>query len=230
MEQDGFTRMMDDAAAFFCDLAQNNSKDWFAPRKDHYQNAIKKPAELLGDLLAEDFARLSGHPYQPKLFRIYRDVRFSKDKTPLNAHLHLLWRQPEDDQFAPAFFFGAAPNYTTAGFGIMGLKGEALARWRIFVDAHGDDLRAKIANSGMSLSDWGDPPLKRVPAPHAKDHPHADLLKRKSLVISTELGDTWRSHPGGLLAALRDQFKATLPVADLLKTHFAKAKPAEITR
>lgn len=216
MSADGFTQLIDISNAFFAELSNNNSKDWFNPRKDHYNENIKKPAEFLGEVLAEDFSRISGQTYVPKLFRIYRDVRFSKDKTPLNAHLHMIWKQPGDQPFAPAFFFGSEPGDMTVGFGVMGLKGAALTRFRAFVDHWGDQLIDAIGQSGMDWSDWGDAPLKRVPAPYDGDHPHADILKRKSLIISTKMDEAWRVHDGGLVKAIRTQFEKTLPLAKLL--------------
>ena len=216
MGVDGFTQLIDDANAFFAELKVNNTKEWFTPRKDHYTQNIKKPAEFLGDVLAEDFSRIAGVTYQPKLFRIYRDVRFSKDKTPLNAHLHMIWRQPGDNPFAPAFFFGSEPGDMTVGFGVMGLKGETLNRFRAFVDHWGDDLQDAISAAGMSWSDWGAPALKRVPAPYDADHPHADVLKRKSMIVSTGMSDDWRRGEGGLVAALRARFERTLPLQNLL--------------
>ncbi len=221
MGQNGFTRLIDDSNAFFAGLKQNNTKDWFAPRKDHYNTNIKKPAEFLGDVLAEDFSRISGQVYQPKLFRIYRDVRFSKDKTPFNAHLHMIWRQPGDSPFAPAFFFGSEPGEMTVGFGVMGLKGESLARFRAFIDTWGDEVQEAIEESGMTWSDWGGPPLKRVPPPYDKDHPHGDLLKRKSMVISTQMTSDWRSAKGGLVKAISTHFQNTRALANLMKNHLS---------
>lgn len=221
MTTDGFAQLIDDANAFFVALAQNNTKDWFNPRKDHYTTNIKKPAEFLGEVLAEDFSRIAETSYQPKLFRIYRDVRFSKDKTPLNAHLHMIWRQSGDAPFAPAFFFGSKPSEMTTGFGIMGLKGPSLARFRAFVDSNGDELEAAIIASGMTWSDWGAPSLKRVPAPYPKDHPQAEILKRKSLILNTRMDESWRSAKGGLVGALRAQFDRTMPLQKLLRAELA---------
>jgi len=219
MTQDGFTQLIDDSNAFFAELKPNNTKDWFAPRKEHFTAKIKKPAEFLGEVLAEDFSRMTRQSYQPKLFRIYRDVRFSKDKTPLNAHLHMIWRPPGENPFAPAFFFGSEPGQMTVGFGVMGLKGPSLARFRGFVDHWGDQLVSAIKDSGMEWSDWGAPPLKRVPAPYDKDHRHGDLLRKKSMIVSAEMTQDWRSTEGGLVAAIRGHFERTLPLANLLKEH-----------
>lgn len=204
---DGFTQMIDDSNAFFAELARNNTKDWFAPRKDHYTANIKKPAELFSEILAEDFTQISRIGHTPKLFRIYRDVRFSKDKTPLNAHLHILWSQTSDAPFAPAFFFGSDPHGITVGTGVMGLQGEALTRYRAFIDNWGDQLDEAIEASGLAPSNWGPAPLKRVPSPYDKDHPHAEHLKRKSLIVSGLLDAGWRTHKSGLTGAVKDAFR-----------------------
>lgn len=220
-EIDGFTQMIDDANAFFTELAQNNNKEWFNPRKDHYTQNIKKPAEFFADLLADDFSRLSGQPYKPKVFRIYRDVRFSKDKTPLNTHLHILWSSVGDNPFAPAFFFASEPEYLGVGFGIPSLKGAPLARFRAFVDSWGDELVDAIEETGMAFSDWGAAPLKRVPKPYDPDHPHAELLKKKGLLLGAPLGQDWRTDEGGLIKTVREQFEAAGPVRSLLNARLS---------
>ena len=79
---DGFSDLVVRSNAFFSELAANYTRDWFEAHKSTYTDDIKKPAEFLGDILAEDLSRLSGTTLKPKLFRVYRDVRFSKDKTP----------------------------------------------------------------------------------------------------------------------------------------------------
>lgn len=213
MRDDGFNMMIDDSVEFFRDLKQNNSKDWFAPRKDHYNARIKKPAELFASLLAEDFSGMAGIDLKPKVFRIYRDVRFSKDKTPLNTHLHIAWNAGTH-RFSPAFFFAAEVDGLHVGCGIMGLKGEDLVRYRAFIDCWGDQFEEAVAATGMAASDWGDEPLKRVPAPYDPDHPHAGLLKQKKIVLGRPIADGWRED--GIYAAVKQAFRDTGPLRDLL--------------
>ncbi len=212
---DGFTQMIDDGNAFFAELAQNNTKDWFNPRKDHYVENIRKPAEFFADLLADDFSRIAGRAMKPKVFRIYRDVRFSKDKTPLNAHLHILWSPVGDNSFAPAFFFASSPADLSVGFGMPVLKGAALTRFRAFIDVWGDQLVDAVDKTGMTYSNWGAAPLKRVPKPYDPDHPHADLLRKKGLILGAPLGQDWREAEGGLVTAVRAKFEGTEPLRRL---------------
>ncbi|MBF9049248.1 TIGR02453 family protein [Roseobacter sp. HKCCD9010] len=216
---DGFTQMIDDSTAFFAELAQNNRKDWFDPRKDHYTQAIKKPAELFSELMAEELTKLLGRSMKGKVFRIYRDVRFSKDKTPYNTHLHILWSGTGDGPFNPGVFFAADTDGLWVGYGLPGLKGDALTRFRAFIDAKGAALAETLAATDMTLSTWGPEPLKRVPAPYAADHPQADLLKRKNLVIGAPVASDWRDHSNGLIGAVLDAVRVTLPLDRLFATH-----------
>ena len=217
---DAFSQMVDRAIAFFEDLAANNTKDWFEPRKAAFRDDIQAPAELLRDVLRDDIARLTGAQMQGKLFRIHRDVRFSKDKTPFHTHLHLMWRPPHDP--APAWFFGASPEYLVVGMGIMAMQGDALQRYREFVDADGDTLAEALAeaetSTGARLSEWGPAPLKRVPKPFEADHPHADLLRRKALAVSASLPERWRDD--GLVPTIMVQVRGLVPLWRVLDSAF----------
>ncbi|MFL4468686.1 TIGR02453 family protein [Tateyamaria armeniaca] len=218
---DGFEKMVDEACAFFTQLDANNSKDWFNPRKDHYKEAIAAPAGFFADLMAEDLARLTGKAHAPKVFRIYRDVRFSKDKTPLNTHLHVMWSPADKDVLAPSWFWGLSPDYFILGMGVMGLQGESLTRYRAFVDSWGDGLQEALddaaADLGATLSDWGPAPLKKVPKPYDADHPHADLLKRKALAVSAPIPENWRDT--GVVKATLNNVEGLLPVWEMFDKH-----------
>ena len=216
MTTDGFTQMIDDSNAFFAELKKNNTKEWFDPRKDQYQESIKKPAEFFADLMVDDLSRMAGRAMKPKVFRIYRDVRFSKDKTPFKTHLHILWSPAEEGPFAPVYFFGTEPGDMTVGFGLTEMKGQELTQFRTFVDQWGDELQTAIAATGMEVSSWGPAPLKRVPKPYDPEHPHADLLKRKNLILRNKMDNSWRKADGGLLSAVRRHFEAAEPFRKLL--------------
>ncbi len=142
---------------------------------------------MFAELLAEDLSRQTGVAHAPKLFRIYRDVRFAKDKSPYNPWLHILWRPASADDLAPGWFFSCAPGELVLGLGVVSLKGPALTRYREWIDKRGDlvsDAMTEVARaSGAQLSDFGAAPLTRVPKHYAADHPHADLLKRKGIAM-----------------------------------------------
>ncbi len=218
---DGFSDMIQRANGFFTELKANNTKDFYEPRKAFYRDEIKKPAELFGDLFAEDLSRHTGKPHGSKLFRIHRDVRFSKDKTPYNAHLHLMWKPPSDGP-VPVWFFGASPDYIILGMGLPGLQGPDLTRFRALVDRDGDEVTDAMDQAretlGAEISDWGPPALKRVPKPYDQDHPHGALLKRKALTLSAPLPDGWQAD--GLLPCLNRMVPAYLPLWSLFEGAF----------
>ncbi len=214
---DSFEQMVDAAQRFFLELARNNSKDWFAERKAHYESEIRKPAVLFADLVAQDLTALTGEALRSKVFRIYRDVRFSKDKTPLNTHLHLSWSPSTPE--SPTWFWGLSPEYFILGMGYMGLDAAGLQRFRALVDAEGDaltDAASEVGQKiGAQISDFGPAPLKRVPKPFAPDHPHADLLKRKAFALHAPMPNTWRD--AGLVATVRQTAQALMPVYEILR-------------
>lgn len=217
---DGFTELIDEAVSFFAELRADNTKAFYEPRKTHYTERIKKPAELLGEIVAEDLGRRTGVALKPKVFRIHRDVRFSKDKTPYNTHLHLMWT--EEAETAPAWFFGASPDYMILGTGAMYFKGPTLTQYRAFVDREGADLEASLTAAQTAvraeLSGWGPEPLKRVPKPYDPDHPQADLLKRKSLAVTAPFPEDWRSL--GLIRSMMGLADGLMPLWRLLHREF----------
>lgn len=217
-EPDGFTQMIDRSERFFAELAENNTRDWFEPRKAIYVDEIRKPATFLAEIMAEELSRQTGRALKPKVFRIYRDVRFSKDKTPYNAHLHMIWTETAGEPLAPVYFFGVAPGKMDLGCGVIRMEGAGLTRYRAFIDRSGDALREGMEETGATLSDWGPDPLKRVPKPYGAEHPHAELLKRKALIFDVPAPAHWRSHSGGLVSALRESFAVVSPLCDLLRT------------
>jgi uncharacterized protein (TIGR02453 family) len=219
---DGFQLLVDDARAFFHELEANNTRDWFEPRKSHYASAIRQPAELLCGLVGEEISLMTSVPHSGKVYRIHRDVRFSKDKRPYNPHLHMLWSQGsgrDKEDTAPAWFFACSPTMLTINMGIPALKGGALAAYRDMVDAHGDALTEAIERTGCDYSGWGEEPLKKVPTPYTTDHSHAEMLKRRSLILDAPLGEEWRREDGGLVLAITNRCATLLPVWRLLEAH-----------
>lgn len=214
---DGFEAMIDAATDFFPKLAANNTKEWFEPQKAFYKAEIEGPAKLFADAIGASLGQMTGQGLKPKVFRIYRDVRFSKDKTPFNTHLHLSWAPADEDR--PTWFWGLSPDYFILGMGFMGLKGALLDRYRRFVDAQGAPLEAAIAAAAPAqLSDYGPEPLKRVPKPFPPDHPQAELLKRKAFSLHMPLGADWRQD--GILKTTDAAARHLRSLHEMLSTHF----------
>lgn len=184
---DPLSRLIPEARAFLTELAANNSRDWFTLHKARYDAGLKTPALIL----LEQIAAHLGPGTATKLFRPQRDVRFSKDKTPYNTHLHLLWTTPGGAQY----FFGLSSNYVTSGGGRMGFDAASLARYRDRLPTLGPALQAEIDALTAQGARLSEPELKRPAAPIAPGDPLADLARRRSLTL-------WFDHDAGLTDVL----------------------------
>ena len=206
---DPFEELIPEARSFLGALANNNSREWFAEHKDRYEAALKRPSLLLLDQIAAQLQARSEQPVTTKLFRPHRDVRFSRDKTPYNTHLHMLWQVGQ-----AALFFGVAPGYVSFGGGVMAFDKDQLTNWRATVDS---EKGGEIAELSQALTTKGyapdAPELKRVPAPFDRDHPRAGLLRHKSFKL-------WRQLPeqdwGAPTAALQSGAEDLMPLLELL--------------
>ncbi len=176
-----FAGFPEDSSRFLAELKANNNREWFAENKQRYETSLKQPAEAFAAALSERLEELTGAAHTSKIFRIHRDVRFSKDKTPYNAHLHIGF-MPEDSASAAGWYFGMYAKKATLGAGVFALEKERLTRFRQKLHGEkGDTLREiceALLSAGFRLSE---PELKRTPPPYPSDHPNAEYLRRKSL-------------------------------------------------
>jgi uncharacterized protein (TIGR02453 family) len=189
---DRFEGFADRDARFFRALAKNQRRDWFEMHRDEYERGWLRPMK---GLLAEVRERIDGlfphHPLaEPKVFRIHRDVRFSKDKSPYKTHIGGFigidggGRGP--GAVAPLYVhLGAGERFVAAGHYMM--DGPQLARFRAAVL---DERRGRqLATALSALARAGFEPgshevLKKVPRGVDPAHPRAELLRRKGLIVS----------------------------------------------
>ena len=172
MAQDAFPGFTKETVRFLQELKANNTREWFADNKSAYENAVKAPAQHFCDALTGQLQILTGAAHKSKIFRIHRDLRFSKDKTPYNAHLHISFIPESKMAAPPCWFFGLAPERLTVGAGVFAFDKPALEAYRQRVD--GKDGVALAALLDLLKQDGvriGDIELKRVPTGYAQDHP-----------------------------------------------------------
>ena len=206
-----YANLIKDAQKFYAALDQNNTRDWWLENKGTYDSDLKAPALALLDEMAPAIEKVAGCPVKPKLFRPHRDVRFSKDETPYNTHLHMMWGMEAGAPQNPVFFFGIGLDYVTAGAGLMGFDKPVLENWRRFVDLDTDRVTGIVEELKSKGYGFREPALKRIPSPFDKDHPAGDLLRMKGIVTSRDLG-----KPKDLPAALKDAFADLAPLNALL--------------
>ena len=173
---------------FLRQLRANNNKPWFETHKAQYKRALEAPAQAFAADFAAALAGSVGAPMTPKLFRIYRDVRFSKDKTPYKTHVHMLFRPSSASgqqgvSACPAIFFGLETEQLIVGAGCFSFAKDALKSYQsaVATPGLGAELAAIVADlraAGLSL---GGDEYKRVPAGFDPDYRYADLLRLKGL-------------------------------------------------
>jgi len=178
-----------DFFGFFEELADNNDRDWFAANKPRYQAAVVEPMIAFIEAIAGPLAKVSPYfvadprPNGGSMFRIYRDVRFSKDKRPYKEHGACQFRhQAGRDAHAPGFYVHLAPDEVVYGGGIWLPPSDALAQIRGAIDADPKGWQRVVGNKRLNDTFGGiaGHTLKRPPKGYAADHRHIEDLKRKS--------------------------------------------------
>lgn len=225
----GFVGFEPKAIAFLADLAEHNDRAWFQPRKADHERLLKEPMEALVAALGERFAA-RGIPLRadPKrsIFRIYRDTRFSKDKSPYKTNIgaSLPWVDDasgaDDAVHGNGAYIHIQPGNSFAGGGMWMAERPRLEALRRAVVEEPDRVLAAIEDPGF-LATFGPvsshETLKRVPPGYPADHPLADLLRYKDLTFGRGLTDDEVLSPS-LPDILADDFAAAVPVFRFLAT------------
>jgi uncharacterized protein (TIGR02453 family) len=190
--------------SFLADLRANNDREWFAANRDRYEEHLLEPALAFIDAFAPRLERISPHfradarPSGGSLFRIHRDTRFSKDKSPYKTNLGIHFRHERaKDIRAPGFYLHIGPGEVFAGGGIWHPDTEGATRIREAIVA--DPQRWKRATRGGAFAkrlELGGDSLKRVPPWADPQHPFADDLKRKDFFGWARLSEDAVAAPG----------------------------------
>ena len=180
---------------FFRELAVNNNREWFKQHKQEYIDFLQTPALSLvvelGERLKSDFPRIA---YDLRtngagsIMRIYRDIRFSKDKTPYKTHIGInFWEGPQK-KGSPGFHFFMDTEGAAFYGGYHVFPKEYLTAYRDSVasERSGENLRKAldkmVKNKGF---EFGGEQLKRVPPGYDKESLRGDLLRYKGLYASS---------------------------------------------
>ncbi|MBT8065577.1 MAG: DUF2461 domain-containing protein [Gammaproteobacteria bacterium] len=212
----GFPR---DFFTFFEDLAGNNNRPWFQENKQRYYDSVVNPISEFIVCMAPELRRISRHyiadpkPHGGSMFRIYRDTRFSKDKTPYKTHAGVQFRhEAGKDAHAPGFYVHLAAEGLYFGGGVWRPAGPQLGLIR---DAIVDNARswsrivgaAKVQAAGGLKGDS----LKRPPRGYDPEHRHVEDLKRKSFYVMAE-APSRRALKPGFVGEVAGAFRAAAPL------------------
>jgi uncharacterized protein (TIGR02453 family) len=191
---------MKSTLGFLKDLSANNQRDWFQANKKTYDQSRAEIIQLCTDVILQ----LSSHDPDvaeinptKAIYRIYRDTRFSANKTPYKNNLGF-WLSPGNKKEAIAgYYVHIQPSESFVAAGIYMPQSPELNAIRQEINFNFSELR-KILEEKSFLSTWGDlmdDQLKSMPRGFEKDHPAADLLKYKSFVVSKRFSDKEVSSP-----------------------------------
>ena len=220
---------------FFRSLTRNNRRDWFQPRKHIYEEQVKAPmAELVTALNAEMMRFAPDHVVESAkaIYRIYRDTRFSKDKTPYKTHIAAIFprRGTEKHGGAGLYFSVAAHEIEVAG-GVYMPGPDALLSIRSHLAEHHEDFRRIIKSRKLRalMGEMHGDQLSRVPKGFPGNHPAADLLRYKQWLFYVML-DPAIATTSKLLPEVRNRFEAMMPFLEFLNKPLVKTakKPAKI--
>lgn len=205
------------AVSFLKALKDNNNRDWFADHKGDYETYVKDASVAFCRLMVDALDGLTGAAHQSKVFRIYRDVRFAKDKTPYKPYQHILFAAGDHRQTTSAWFFGLEPDRLVLGAGKFTFEGEGLVRYREAVAGpRGVELARIVEGLQKQGARLNEPQLKRVPSGFDKEHPRADLLRRKGLALWIDL-DVGVASEGDLVVRCLAEFERLKSLVEWLE-------------
>jgi uncharacterized protein (TIGR02453 family) len=227
----GFSR---EALRFLTDLERNNNRDWFQPRKEEYEGLVRTPMlELVtrvNDLLEKQAPDYVTEPSKA-VYRIYRDIRFSPNKTPYKTHIGaLLWHRELGKSGGAAFYFHVSTKELLIAGGLYMAPPEILTPVRQHIGESHERLRSILKRKAVrdELGDLHGESMARPPKGWTADHPAIDLLKRKNLLLEVELPAKTAVKPEALSEITR-RIRAMVPFIQYLNEPLlsARSKPKD---
>ncbi len=232
-EVERFEGFSDEAIQFFLELQAEQSRTWFKAHQADFMRLCRRPLELfieeLRDRLVAVFPRIV--EAEPHYFRIQRDTRFGKDKTPyktnISADIAIRPRgEDENEHGIPGLYFSWGLEGEYLGIGAWHMSPSLLARYRGVLDEskRGAEIQRLVAGllaRGFTIEAMEK--LKRVPLPYPQDHPRAELLKHKGFAVMAQPTENVSSSRL-LLDWAEAQLRAAAPLMHVIDK--ALTKPA----
>jgi uncharacterized protein (TIGR02453 family) len=210
---------------FLAAIRSNNNRPWFIEHKPDYESYIMRPARAFVSEMGKRLHALSpdvvADPRVNKsIFRIYRDVRFSQDKTPYKTHLALLFWVGEGAKLEnPGYYFHLDAENLMLGGGIYQFSKPVLKAYRQAVvdPVLGPTLAKLISVLKDKDYDVGYQTYKRVPRGYSPDHKYADLLRYSGFTMGKDLGLPTALHTPALMDTCFEIYRDAKPMIDWLQ-------------
>jgi uncharacterized protein (TIGR02453 family) len=208
----GFDGFPEEALDFYEGLEADNSKAYWTDHKAVYDSCVAAPMRSLLDELEPTFGVAN-------VFRPYRDVRFSKDKSPYKTRQYAVVHDGDQGLYVGIDAYGLH-----LGGGMFHLSSEQVGGLRVAVaddNAGGalHDLLASLRRDGFEV---GGDTLKRVPKPWDDTHPRADLLRHKSLIVSVDYEPAEWLHTAAARTKVESAWTAAAPLNRWLSAHVGR--------
>ena len=204
-----FTGIPREAIEFYERLEADNSKLFWEANKATYRDVVKAPVEALCGELAE---------YGPfHLFRPYNDVRFAKGRPPYKTQQGAYG----ESEGGAGFYVQITKGGLMAASGYYAMMKDQLERFRAAIDAErtGAEIAGIVGSLAKKYRIGAIDELKTAPKGYPKDHPRIDLLRRKGLMMSAELGAPAWLHTRQAASKVRAVWEAARPMNDWLDAH-----------
>ncbi|MGD9854913.1 MAG: DUF2461 domain-containing protein [Planctomycetaceae bacterium] len=218
-----FNGFPQETLSFLSDLAQHNDRAWFDASRKRYEAHFLAPSLAYIEAMQQPLAKLSplfqAVPRKSggSLMRIFRDVRFAKDKSPYKTNIGIHFRHAAGcDVHAPGFYVHIEPQQCFLGAGVWHPGGEALQAIRGAIDTRPSDWKKARDHKAFRLRfELAGDSLTRPPRGFDPDHPHIDDLRRKDFIGVARLDDVALTSPAFVKDSIA-AFKAAAPFARFL--------------
>jgi len=215
-----------DALKFLRGLKRNNDREWFQARKPNYERELKAPMlALVGEINEAmlKFAPENVQPPQKAMMRIYRDIRFSKDKRPYKTNVAAWWaRAGLEKTSGGGYYFHISPDEVVIAAGVYMPEREQLLAIRRHLVQHHAEMRKILAGKKLRslMQEFDGLKLTRPPKGFAPDDPAMDLLLCRQWGVAAHLSAETALKPT-LIKEIVERFKAAAPMVALLNTPLA---------
>lgn len=210
-----------ESLTFLRQLARNNRREWFTPRKADFDRLLKEPMDAVIESINEamrSFAPQHVQPPQKCRMRIYRDTRFSADKTPYKKHVAAWWAHSGLQKTSGGgYYFHLSPTELVLAAGVYMPEREQLLAIRTHLLTHHDALRRHLQSRTLRslMDEFEGLRLTRPPKGFPADHPAMDLLLCRQWGVAATLPAKTALSPT-LVREIVQRFRAAAPIVDLL--------------
>ena len=208
--------------SFLKQLKRNNTREWFEKHKENFERNAKTPMLSFIAALQPHFARFASEfDLNPKrsIFRIYRDIRFSSDKTPYKTHIaaHFVLRGTPKGFIGSGYYIQIEPGEFFVGGGIYLPDSDQLKKIRKAIASHGKEFLSIVENQRFRKQfapfEWSK--LQRVPKGYDENHPMAEWLKFKQFFVGVSMPELKCYHES-LVTEAADICEAAAPLVRFL--------------